>query len=496
MVLGAIMKNVPAVLCRGSWAVEIDDITDDSRKVKEGSLFICIKGMETDGHKYMKEAVEKGAAALLINEDFYKTYWQDAVLDHEISVLTVEDTRKAAAGAAAAFYGYPSKEIRVIGITGTKGKTTTAFMIRDIFEKAGYKTGLLGTIDYEVGKRRMPSERTTPEAIDIQRYLRQMVDAGCLFAVMEVSSQGLKLHRADCINFDVGVYTNLGNDHIGVAEHTSIEEYAACKSLLFRKCQTGIGNKDDGWYPKIFEHATCKKKTFSCEKVSDYRAEDVTLTCRNGCLGTLFRVGETEYSVSVPGIFSVYNALAAIAVADHYGMTPEVIRDALGNFTVKGRVEIVRTGAPYMVLIDYAHNALSLKNILMTMRRYHPRRLMVLFGCGGGRSKARRREMGRIAGKYADFTVITSDNPRYEQPEVIMQEIEDGMKQTKGEYVMISDRYRAIRYLLEMAGPGDILILAGKGHEMYQEIKDKKIPFDERKIVENIQNELMEKGPE
>ena len=177
-------------------------------------------------------------------------------------------------------------------------------------------------------------------------------------------------------------------------------------------------------------------------------------------------------------------------------MTPEVIRDALGNFTVKGRVEIVRTGAPYMVLIDYAHNALSLKNILMTMRRYHPRRLMVLFGCGGGRSKARRREMGRIAGKYADFTVITSDNPRYEQPEVIMQEIEDGMKQTKGEYVMITDRYQAIRYLLEMAGTGDILILAGKGHEMYQEIRDKKIPFDERKIVENIQNELMEKGPE
>lgn len=496
MVLEAIMENVPSVLQRGSWNVEIDDITDDSRKVREDSLFICIKGMETDGHQYIDEAAEKGAAAILINEDYYTAHREEPVLNCGISVLTTENTRKAAAGAAAAFYGYPSEKLKVIGITGTKGKTTTAFMIRDIFEKAGYKTGLLGTIDYEVGRRRMPSERTTPEAVDIQKYLRQMVDDGCVFAVMEVSSQGLKLHRVDCILFDVGVFTNLGNDHISAAEHADIEEYAACKALLFKKCRLGIGNRDDSWYRRIFEQAACEKQTFSCEQEADYRASDVTLISREGWMGTMFRVGQEQYTVSVPGIFSVYNALAAIAVGYHYGIAAEIIKEALAGIMVKGRVETVRTGQPYMVLIDYAHNTLSMKNILTTMRRYHPHRLMVLFGCGGGRSKTRRREMGQVAGKYADFTVITSDNPRCEQPEAIMKEIQEGMEQTGGEYVMIQDRRKAIHYLLDQAQPGDILILAGKGHELYQEVGDERLPFDERKIVEEILNEQMSEQQE
>lgn len=489
MILEMIMRTIPAVLCQGSWSIDIEDMTDDSRKVREGSLFICIRGMETDGHQYIKEAVGKGAAALLVNDDYYGGHQEFLRSLGAVTVVSVQDTRCAAAAAAAAYYRYPSKELKVIGITGTKGKTTTTYMVRAILEKAGYKTGLLGTIDYGLGDQSLASERTTPEAIDIQRYLRHMVDTGCEFAVMEVSSQGLKLHRADDIDFDVGVFTNLGNDHISAREHADMNEYAACKALLFQKCRIGIGNRDDQWYPRIFEHAACETKTFACETEADYRAEDTTLVNRDGWLGTLFRVGNEEYSVAVPGLFSVYNALAAIAVCSHYGISPEVMRSALSEITVKGRVEVIKTGRPYMVLIDYAHNAMSLKNILTTMRRYHPYRLMVLFGCGGGRAKGRRREMGKIAGKYADFTVITSDNPRYEEPEAIMQEIKAGMDETNGEYVMIADRKEAIRYLLQQGRRGDILILAGKGHELYQEKNGQKIDFDERKVIWDILSE-------
>lgn len=489
MFLEVILREIPVTLRHGSPAVDIKDITDDSRKVREDSLFICIRGMETDGHAYIHEALKKGAAALLVENDYYESHKNELKNCGSVTVVSVQDTRQAAAAAAAAYYGYPSEELKVIGITGTKGKTTTSYMVRAILEKAGYKTGLLGTIDYGLGDLRLASERTTPEAIDIQKYLRHMADNGCQFAVMEVSSQGLKLHRADHIRFDVGVFTNLGSDHISAREHADMNEYAGCKAMLFQKCRIGIGNKDDAWYDRIFEQATCKRETFSCETQADFRAEDITLVNRDGWLGTLFSVGSKEYSVAVPGLFSVYNALAAIAVCSHYGISPDVMRSALSETMVKGRVEIIKTDRPYMVLIDYAHNAMSLKNILTTMRRYHPYRLMVLFGCGGGRARGRRREMGRVAGKYADFTVITSDNPRYEEPEAIMQEIQAGMAETTGEYIMIPDRKAAIRYLLGQGQRGDILILAGKGHELYQEVAGQKIDFDERKIVREILNE-------
>lgn len=489
MLLSALMMDVPAVLCQGEWAVDIKHITDDSRKVEKGSLFICIQGMETDGHTYIAEAIRRGAVALAVDEAYWEKQPEMPEIDKRITVAAVRNTRCAAPFIAAAWYGYPSRELTVIGVTGTKGKTTTTCMIQAILQKAGYKTGLLGTINYGLGDCKLDSERTTPEAIDIQRYLRHMVDSGCRFAVMEVSSQGLKLHRADAIRFDVGVFTNLGNDHIGAKEHATIEEYAACKSMLFRKCRIGIGNLDDEWYPQIFENASCVKKTYGCTEAVDYRAENTTLVNQEGRLGTFFCVGGEEYAVSVPGMFSVYNALAAIAVCKQYGIAAEVIRSALSEINVKGRVEVIETGRPYMVLIDYAHNAMSLKNILTTMRRYHPYRLMVLFGCGGGRARARRREMGLVAGKYADFTVITSDNPRYEKPEAIMQEIQKGIDETRGEYVMITDRRQAIRYLLNRAMPGDILILAGKGHEMYQETAGKKTEFDERRIVRELLDE-------
>lgn len=499
MILKALFERIPAVLCQGSWDTDIASIAMCSKEVTNNSLFICIKGMEQDGHQYIQEAAERGAAACLVEEAFWKksasvhgnlklpekktSAYGELKLPEQMTIVSVQNTREAAAWAAAAFYRYPSKELKVIGITGTKGKTSTTFMIRDILEAAGYKTGLLGTIDYEIGEEKKRAERTTPEAIDIQRYLRKMADSGCRFAVMEVSSQGLKLHRSDGILFDVGVFTNLGRDHIGPKEHKDMEEYAHYKSLLFQKCCFGIGNIDDPYYREIFKDASCQVCTYSCRQKADVQASDIMLVNRNGQLGTFFKVNGEEYAVSAPGEFSVYNAVAAITVCRHYGIDQEIIRKALKTIRVPGRVEVIDNDRGYLLLIDYAHNAMSLKNILETMRRYHPRQLWVLFGCGGGRSAARRREMGCVAGKYADFTVITSDNPRYEEPERIMQTIEEEMKETKG-------RKEAMRFMLAQGRPGDILILAGKGHEQYQEIKGDYLPFNERKIAQEILADL------
>ena len=506
MILKALFERIPAVLCQGSWDTDIASIAMCSKEVTNNSLFICIKGMEQDGHQYIQEAAERGAAACLVEEAFWKksasvhgnlkqpekktSAYGELKLPEQMTIVSVQNTREAAAWTAAAFYRYPSKELKVIGITGTKGKTSTTFMIRDILEAAGYKTGLLGTIDYEIGEEKKRAERTTPETIDIQRYLRKMADSGCRFAVMEVSSQGLKLHRSDGILFDVGVFTNLGRDHIGPKEHKDMAEYAHYKSLLFQKCCFGIGNIDDPYYREIFKDASCQVCTYSCRQKADVQASDIMLVNRNGQLGTFFKVNGEEYAVSEPGEFSVYNAVAAITVCRHYGIDQEIIRKALKTIRVPGRMEVIDNDRGYLLLIDYAHNAMSLKNILETMRRYHPRQLWVLFGCGGGRSAARRREMGCVAGKYADFTVITSDNPRYEEPERIMQTIEEGMKETKGQYQMMVDRKEAMRFMLAQGRPGDILILAGKGHEQYQEIKGDYLPFNERKIAQEILADL------
>ncbi len=506
MILKELFESVSAVLCQGSWDTNITSVEACSKRVTNNSLFICIKGMEHDGHQYIREAAKRGAAACLVEEDFWQqmisvdedrkppdqmtSVHRDRKIPEKITIVSVKNTREAAAWAAAAFYRYPSKELKVIGITGTKGKTSTTFMIRDILEAAGYKTGLLGTIDYEIGHEKKAADRTTPEAIDIQRYLREMADKGCQFAVMEVSSQGLKLHRADAVDFDMGVFTNLGRDHISPKEHKDMEEYAYYKSMLFQKCRLGIGNIDDPYYREIFKDASCRISTYSCRQKADVQASDIMLVNRNGQLGTFFKVNGEEYAVSAPGAFSVYNAAAAISVCRHYGIAPEVIRKALKTVRVPGRVEVIDNDRGYLLLIDYAHNAMSLKNILETMRRYHPRQLWVLFGCGGGRSAARRREMGRVAGKYADFTVITSDNPRYEDPRRIMQSIEDGMKETNGQYQMIINRKEAMRFMLAQGRPGDILILAGKGHEQYQEIKGDYLPFNERKIAQEILESL------
>ena len=488
----------------GSLETEISKICCDSRQAVSGSLFVCIKGTDYDGHDFARKAVESGASALVTDD---KEALEELAKDFTgTTVIQVESARYALAYLAAAFFGEPAGRLTTIGITGTKGKTTTAYLVRSVLEQAGLRTGVIGTIETIIGKERIPSVNTTPGPLLLQEYLYRMAEAGMDAVVMEVSSQGLKMCRTEGFIFDYGIFTNLGEDHIGPGEHRDMEEYVACKSLLFPQCRVGIINCDDPQWQRVVRDHTCRIETYGFDKNADYRAQNYRLYSGHGALSTEFEVkkqgndygndsggGEEAFvfQTSTPGKFSVYNGLAAIAICDHFGVDPQTVWNALKNACVKGRMEIVETGRDYTILIDYAHNAMSLKSLLETLREYKPARLVCLFGCGGNRSGLRRLEMGEASGQLADYTIITSDNPRYEEPEKILADIEKGIIPTGGAYTVICDRREAIAYGMKNAGAGDILVLAGKGHEEYQEIKGKKYPMDEREIIRGI----LEKEP-
>ena len=409
------------------------------------------------------------------------------------AVVLVEDTRYALALISAAYFGYPAKKLKVIGITGTKGKTTTTFMIRSILEHAGISTGLIGTIEVIIGDKHVPAHNTTPESYEVQEYFAQMVAAGCKVAVMEVSSQGLKLHRTAGIRFDIGIFTNLAPDHIGENEHASFEEYMECKSRLFRQCDIGIVNADDEHCSDILKGHTCKVETYGFSEKADLRASDLKLVNRPGFLGVDYHVSgllNFDVEIDMPGRFSVYNSLVAIAVCRHFDIPKEDMLAALEVVQTKGRIEKVKVSDDFTLMIDYAHNAMSLESLLTTLKEYNPKRLVCLFGCGGNRSKLRRYEMGEVSGNLADLTVITSDNPRFEEPQAIIDDIKTGIAKTSGKYVEIIDRKEAIRYVIENGRPGDVIVLAGKGHEDYQEICGVKHPMDERVLIAEVLEEL------
>lgn len=478
------LKDMEYQVLAGDVNEEITNIMNDSRKVTEGGLFFCIPGSVVDGHSFAQEVMDKGAKALIVEKPVEK---RDGVC-----IVQVKNVRYAMGMISAAFYGNPSKEITVIGITGTKGKTTSTYMIQAMLEAAGHKTGLIGTIETIVGEKRTPANNTTPESIVIQKTLREMVDAGLDSVVMEVSSQGLMLDRVAGVDFDYGIFTNLSEDHIGPNEHKDFAEYLMWKSKLFQLCRVGILNQDDPYANDILKDHTCKVITYGMEQGEDYIASDLSLYNENGSLGiqyTLSGKETAEVIVNLPGKFSVYNALASIAVAREMGVDMKAVLDSLKTIRVKGRVELIPISDAFTLLIDYAHNAVSLESILATLRAYEPTRLISLFGCGGNRSKVRRYEMGEVSGKFADFTIITSDNPRFEEPKAIMEDIKTGMEKTDGSYVMIEDRKEAIRYALLHAQPGDVIVLAGKGHEDYQEIKGVKYHMDERDLIKEILEE-------
>ena len=485
MVLAALLEKLEYELVSGSEDMQIENVVYDSRKVTEGSLFICIEGGTADGHTFIPDVVKKGAKALIVTKDVSDLLPADA----DVTVVRVKDSRYALAFVSAAYFGHPAEKLKVIGITGTKGKTTTTYLVKSILEHAGHKVGLVGTIEAVIGQEHIPANNTTPESYVLQEYFAKMVEAGCDTVVMEVSSQGLMLHRTQGFVFDYGIFTNIEPDHIGPLEHKDFADYMHCKGLLFRQCRVGIVNCDDAHYQDVIRDHTCKIETFGFAENADYRAQDLKLISGAGFLGIDFKArGKVNLDIELhaPGRFSVYNALCAIAICNHFGVTADEVKEALLQAHVKGRIELVKVSDDFTLMIDYAHNAMALESLLTTLREYKPKRLVCLFGCGGNRSKLRRYEMGEVSGKLADLTVITSDNPRNEEPQAIIDDIKVGMSKTDGKYVEIIDRKEAIAYVIRHGQPGDVIVLAGKGHEDYQEIKGKKYPMDERDIIADV----------
>lgn len=480
-----LLEHIEYKLIQGSTNIEISTLEKDSRLVQKDSVYVCIKGVKADGHHYIEEAVLKGASVIVTE--------QEMELPYKVTHIHVRDSRYALAFMAAAYFGYPADKLKIIGITGTKGKTTCAYMIKAILESAGYKTGLIGTIETSIGEETYPSINTTPESLQLHRYFRRMVQKGCEYVVMEVSSQALMLKRTAGITFEIGVFTNLSADHIGPGEHTDFAQYKQCKKRLFQQCKCAIANMDDPSFFDMFKETRCKLITYGFSNEANFHASDMEPVIQNGRLGTICQVeGKTSMPVqlSIPGIFGIYNALVAIAVGTYYHISSEIIQMALKNVSVKGRTEIIQGTNGYTVVLDYAHNAISLQNLLRTMKDYRPKRLISLFGCGGNRAKMRRYQMGEISGKMADLTIVTSDNPRFERPEDIIEDICIGIKKVNGSYIAILDRKEAIRYALLNAREGDILVITGKGHENYQEIQGKKIFMDDKVIVESILKEI------
>ena len=485
MVLAALLEKLEYELVSGSEDMQIENVVYDSRKVTEGSLFICIEGGTADGHTFIPDVVKKGAKALIVTKDVSGLLPADA----DVTVVRVKDSRYALAFVSAAYFGHPAEKLKVIGITGTKGKTTTTYLVKSILEHAGHKVGLVGTIEAVIGQEHIPANNTTPESYVLQEYFAKMVEAGCDTVVMEVSSQGLMLHRTQGFVFDYGIFTNIEPDHIGPLEHKDFADYMHCKGLLFKQCRVGIVNCDDAHYQDVIRDHTCKIETFGFAENADYRAQDLKLISGAGFLGIDFKArGKVNLDIELhaPGRFSVYNALCAIAICNHFGVTADEVKEALLQAHVKGRIELVKVSDDFTLMIDYAHNAMALESLLTTLREYKPKRLVCLFGCGGNRSKLRRYEMGEVSGKLADLTVITSDNPRNEEPQAIIDDIKVGISKTDGKYVEIIDRKEAIAYVIRHGQPGDAIVLAGKGHEDYQEIKGKKYPMDERDIIADV----------
>ena len=481
-----LLEKLEYTCIRGSIEREIVSVEMDSRKVAPGCMFLCITGANFDGHSKAAEAAKKKAAALVVEKDV------DLPEDADITVIKVASTRYAMAFISAAWFGHPADTLKVIGVTGTKGKTTTTYLVKSILEHAGYRTGLIGTIETIIGGEHTPAHNTTPESYALQESFRKMLDAGCSVCVMEVSSQGLMLHRTQGFTFELGIFTNLEPDHIGPNEHKDFEDYAYCKGLLFQQCKTGIVNCDDIHWEQVLQGHTCALETYGFHEEASLRAQRLTLVKEPGELGVAFDVkGLMDFHARVPapGRFSVYNALCAIAICRHFDVSVENIQAALLKAHVKGRIEMVKVSDEFTLMIDYAHNAMALESLLTTLKEYEPHRLVSLFGCGGNRSKLRRYEMGEVSGKLADFTIITSDNPRFEDPLAIIEDIKTGMQKTEGAYIEIPDRKEAIRYAITHGEPGDIVVLAGKGHEDYQEIRGVQYPMDERVLIAEILEE-------
>ncbi len=480
MLLEELLKGLDIINSKGDVKIEIEDIAYDSRKVKSGYIFVCIEGFKFDGHMYVESAIENGAKAIIVQKDIN--------VPEGVTLVKVKDTRYALAYMADLLFEHPSKKFTLVGVTGTKGKTTTTFMIKSILEYVNQKVGLIGTIANYIGNEELHTERTTPESYDLQKLFSDMVEKDVNSVVMEVSSHALELHRVTCSNYDIGVFTNLSRDHLDF--HQTFENYLNAKAKLFGMCKKGLVNIDNEYGKKLVGKVSCELLTYAIESDADIKATEIISNPDSVEFKLLSPWGERHFKVNIPGTFSVYNALAAISVCSLMGISLDDIARGISNVTVPGRAEVAYAGKNFTIIIDYAHTPDSLENILKTVKAYAPGRVVSMFGCGGDRDKTKRPIMGEISGKLADFTIITSDNPRTEEPEAIITDIEAGIKNLKAEYKTIVSRREAISYAMKNAREKDIIVLAGKGHETYQIFKDKTIHFDEREVVKEVLSEM------
>ena len=475
MKLSEILKEINVLSAAASGDTEITGVCYDSRRVKNGDLFVAVRGYESDGHKYIPMAVEKGCAAVLCEE----------APAGNVPYVQTDDSRLGLALAARNFYGDPSREMKVIGITGTNGKTTSTYLLKHVLEQTlGAKVGLIGTIQNMIGDEILHTERTTPESFELQKLFADMRDAGCTHVIMEVSSHALVLHRADQIRFSAAVFTNLTEDHLDF--HKTMDAYCDAKAMLFRRCETGAVNVDDAYAKRIMEQADCRLLTYSAQgNPASLMAEHVELFSDRVEFDAVYQNKRASVTLGIPGIFSVYNALGVIAAALALNIPLQKIADALRTAqSVKGRVEVVPTpGKDYTVLIDYSHTPDSLENILKAVRGFCTGRVIAVFGCGGDRDPYKRPVMGKIAAELSDLAIVTSDNPRTEDPYKILRQILAGMQDTETPYEVIESRVSAIGRAMELARKNDVIVLCGKGHETYQEIGHEKHHLDEREVV-------------
>lgn len=474
MLLSCLAKATPHTLIGED--VEVNELRYNSRKVEKGDVFCCVVGTFADGHKYAAQAVEAGAAALVVERQ----------LDLDVPQILVENTRIAMAEMAAAYYGNPADEMVMVGITGTNGKTSTSYMLKSIAERMGKKVGLIGTIRNMIGDIIIDTERTTPESVDLQRILRQMKDENVDVVIMEVSSHSLDQKRVHGITYDVGCFTNLTQDHLDY--HKTFENYFAAKKLMFAQCEKAVINLDDSYAADMVAGVDIPMLTVGVREQADVTASEIDITTRGVQFDFNYRNVTSRFNVPIPGLFSVFNAMSAAGIALSLGWTLDSIKYGLEHMvSVSGRLEPLPTGKnEFTVLLDYAHTPDALENLLKTVRGFATDRVVTLFGCGGDRDHAKRPIMGEIAGRFSDFAIVTSDNPRSEDPMEIIASVEDGVKKSGCEYVVIESRRDAIEYALKNAKKNDVIILAGKGHENYQEINGGKQPFDEKEIVAEI----------
>ncbi len=466
-----ILHDIEYKLIQGSVETEFEKIEYDSRKVSKGDAFVCVTGFKTDGHNYVESAIKSGATVIFCERELEN-------IDESVTVIQFENTRKALAHISAEYYGRPSERMNVIGVTGTNGKTTTTFLVKSILDKIGHKTGIIGTIENRIGDRIIATERTTPESLELQELFKTMADEGCQDVVMEVSSHALDLHRVDDIRFNVGIFTNLTQDHLDY--HVTMENYKKAKGLLFERCLASVVNIDDEAGEYMVSVSKGKVITFAIDKNADLKAEDIHISADGVEFKLEYDGKEYPVSLNTPGKFSIYNALGAIGACILMGIDMDTIISGLKeNKGVNGRFQTVRSKRGFNAIVDYAHTPDGLENILKTAKEFVKGRIITVFGCGGDRDRTKRPIMGEIAGIYSDYCIITSDNPRTEDPVQILDDVEPGTKKSGCEYTKIVDRGEAIKYAIDMAKEGDVVIVAGKGHENYQIFADKTIHFDD-----------------